>query len=113
MQSAECALGRVPYEEPGEPGRDHGAHDHQVDLVLPHLRGDDLDDVAPHQLEIDTVEPIPERGHAPRSLGHSKVQRTARHAYLAWDSVKTWAGRVAESLLANLIIEDNAPGSAS
>ena len=40
-----------------------------------------------------------------RMLGHRKVQTTARYAHLARDSVKASAGRVAESLRADMAAE--------
>ena len=43
-------------------------------------------------------------------LGHRKVQTTARYAHLARDSVKAAAGRVAESLRADLDGETNGSG---
>ena len=75
-----------------------------------------LDDVRIHDLRhsfasraLALGESLPMIG---KLLGHGKIETTARYAHLARDSVHESAGRIAESITADLLIGNGASEAA-
>jgi len=96
------------------PGRKPDRHYQNLNMPWRLIRARaGLDDVRIHDLRhsfasraLALGETLPMIG---KLLGHKKVQTTARYAHLARDSVKAAAGRVAESLRADLAGGAEAP----
>ena len=108
-----AGLPRVPGNPWVIPGRKPGTHLRDLDDAWKILRARaGLDDVRIHDLRhsfasraLALGESLPMIG---KLLGHGKIETTARYAHLARDSVHESAGRIAESIAADILIGDGA-----
>jgi len=90
------------------PGRRDGTHLRNLDAAWRTIRGRaGLDGLRLHDCRhsfasraLALGESLPMIG---RLLGHSRVETTARYAHLAKDSVRDAAGRVADSIAADIL----------
>ena len=113
-----AGLPRVPGNPWVIPGRKPGTHLCDLDDAWKILRARaGLDDVRIHDLRhsfasraLALGESLPMIG---KLLGHGKIETAARYAHLARDSVHESAGRVAESIAADILVTGPLPTPSS